>query len=350
MIIFDAHLHARRPIDPEFTESVKTYAALSGAVYMMNFPEPLDLSDTKKAIKFCIDYVDAIKNTAREVNPGHSPFIMPVLNKTMEPKQLDKFISAAHNLPLAGFKLFCPGQSTNAGYAPPIDEAPALIDVIAAHKKPIVFHLEDPEELNASKKEAAAVKRILPIYIDRNGRQIDTNISIEHFTTIEAIEEIDRRGIYGTITAHHPALAQEDIGIADPAKAETILSASFPYFFCKPIMQTRKNVEAIRQAWLSGHPRIMLGTDNAPHIRSKKEAATPAAGIFMGDARNAYRTAFGFTSEVDKLILKYSQTAVDFYKINPKNLCDPALPMEHHLKELVNVRPLIQERFKTNTR
>jgi len=308
-MIFDAHVHAREADSIEFNEVIGIYTALSGAVYMMNFPNPLDLSNVFEAVDFCKKYYADIMEVAGKVNSRHRALLMPVLNETMRPDQLESFIKRA-DFPLAGFKLFPKGQSTNSGYAPSTELAQNLIDVVQAEGLPLALHLEDPDEPDASKKEASAIKNILPLLIDKDGKQRDMKISIEHISTTDAIQAVVERNLHCTITPHHLLWCQEDFGITDPSQAEGILSREYPYFFCKPLIQTKYNQFFLKQFWQSGYKGIMLGSDSAPHREANKiveEGKTPFAGAFLGDANTSYnQTSLGRVSE-------YSKNGAEFY-------------------------------------
>ena len=52
-----------------------------------------------------------------------------------------------------------------------------------------------------------------------------------------------------------------------------------PHLFCKPIAKRPEDREALLQAALSGHPRLMFGSDSAPHPIHAKEACGCAAGV-----------------------------------------------------------------------
>jgi dihydroorotase len=53
-----------------------------------------------------------------------------------------------------------------------------------------------------------------------------------------------------------------------------------PHLFCKPIAKRPEDREALLAAALKAHPKLMLGSDSAPHPVSKKECCGCAAGLF----------------------------------------------------------------------
>jgi dihydroorotase len=53
-----------------------------------------------------------------------------------------------------------------------------------------------------------------------------------------------------------------------------------PHLFCKPIAKRPQDREALLAAALKAHPKLMFGSDSAPHPVSKKECCGCAAGLF----------------------------------------------------------------------
>ncbi|MCL1785544.1 MAG: hypothetical protein FWG39_00110 [Alphaproteobacteria bacterium] len=349
-IVFDGHIHAREPGTPEFLKSMPTYGLYSGGVYMMNFPNPLELYDVNADVKFCHEYAASIHGAAAGVgNYEHIALIMPVLNNQMTAKSLESFITLAQkqNLPLAGFKLFTQGQSTNSGYAPDIKHAQTLIDVVQAANLPLALHMEDPDEADTSKKEESAFRRVLPQFIEKDGKQRNMKISVEHISTEYGLRECFNHGLWCTITPHHLAFSQEQLGIDLPATAEAMLTKLWPYYFCKPIIQTEKNRAALLKFWMDcKYSRMMLGSDSAPHQVEKKRTASPAAGIFMGDIRRAYQYAAG--QEVYHQIMEYSMHAANFYGLDFDALSSAKFIPEKDDGDapvVMNVRRLAEQQF-----
>ena len=94
---------------------------------------------------------------------------------------------------------------------------------------------------------------------------------MEHITTAAAVQLVDSyENVSATVTLHHLLITLDDV-------AGGLLQ---PDLFCKPIAKTPKDLAALQEAVLSGHPRIMFGSDSAPHPRHKKECCGCAAGIF----------------------------------------------------------------------
>lgn len=96
-------------------------------------------------------------------------------------------------------------------------------------------------------------------------------ITMEHITTRDALELLDRyENLYATVTLHHLLITLDDVvgGLMDP------------HLFCKPIAKCPQDREALLTASLQAHPKLMFGSDSAPHPISNKECCGCAAGIF----------------------------------------------------------------------
>jgi len=351
MKIIDAHVHAREAGTPEFNETVPIYSANSAAVYMMNFPKPLDLQNLSDAVWFMRNYHTAIMDAAGKAgNPNHYAMLMPVLAENMEPVQLRQFIKMMKGIggvPLAGFKLFPKGQSTNSGYAPSLEKACTLIDVLEEMKVPLALHMEDPDEPNVSKKEQSAMENILPKLINRGRWPSDINISIEHISKTYGLIMALENNLWCTITPHHLGLCQEDFNIDDPRNAENILSTTEPYFYCKPIIQARGSQRFLHNFWLQGeYDRLMPGTDSAPHSILKKDSESPPAGIFMGGTVWAYERLLR-DQNVSALLERYSRNAAQFYGIEMAGLPDAEVPNETWLHNVRNMRHAAKQKIKS---
>lgn len=114
-------------------------------------------------------------------------------------------------------------------------------------------------------------KEFLPIYRQFAEDFPNLHIIMEHITTADAVQLLDRyANISATVTLHHLMITLDDV----------IGGQLEPDLFCKPIAKTPKDLAALQDAVFSGHPQIMFGSDSAPHPRHKKECCGCAAGIF----------------------------------------------------------------------
>jgi dihydroorotase len=73
------------------------------------------------------------------------------------------------------------------------------------------------------------------------------------------------------------------------------------------------------EAAVSGHPRLFLGTDSAPHPRAAKESACGCAGLYTAHAAlELYAEAFDDAGALHRLEGFASHFGPDFYGL-PRN-------------------------------
>jgi dihydroorotase len=96
-------------------------------------------------------------------------------------------------------------------------------------------------------------------------------IIMEHITTKAAVDMLDKyENLYATITVHHLLLTLDDV----------IGGMMMPHHFCKPIAKRPEDLDALLSIALEAHPKVMFGSDSAPHPQHKKETCGCAAGVF----------------------------------------------------------------------
>lgn len=116
-------------------------------------------------------------------------------------------------------------------------------------------------------------------------------VVFEHVSTAEALNLVASLppNVAATITVHHMLFSFDDL-IGDSLR---------PHLFCKPLLQSKKDREAILDAAFSGNPKFFFGSDSAPHVRSKKESGCCPAGIFSAPVALSYLASI--FDGVDKL-------------------------------------------------
>jgi dihydroorotase len=110
----------------------------------------------------------------------------------------------------------------------------------------------------------------LPTLLSLHKRFPKLRIILEHCSTAAALDAVRSCGptVAGTITAHHLSLIIDDW-------------SGNPFSFCKPVAKTPEDRDALLRAIPSSSGKFFLGTDSAPHPRSKKRGEdTVAAGVF----------------------------------------------------------------------
>ncbi|MGD1918750.1 MAG: dihydroorotase, partial [Pleurocapsa sp.] len=131
----------------------------------------------------------------------------------------------------------------------------------------------------------------------------------EHFTTADSVSLLDKHdNLYSTFTLHHLIITLEDL-------SGGLLR---PHLFCKPIAKRPEDRAALLNAAVQAHPKLMFGSDSAPHPIDKKEACGCAAGIFTAPiALQALVDLFEQHNALDNLQAFVSDKAQKIYGVTP---------------------------------
>lgn len=151
-------------------------------------------------------------------------------------------------------------------------------------------------------------------------------IMMEHISDRRTLELLDKYdNLYATVTIHHLLFTLDEV----------IGGMLEPHMFCKPIIKTPADRDAIQKAVLSGHPKIMFGSDSAPHPKENKEKTGGSAGIFT--APTALPLLAEFFEKHDKLDLMQGFISDNAKKIyNLKNIPFKEVTLEKKSWEVPN--------------
>jgi len=134
-------------------------------------------------------------------------------------------------------------------------------------------------------------------------------IVMEHITTAQAVEMLDKYdNLYATITVHHLMITLDDV----------VGGMLRPHLFCKPIAKRPEDREALLSIALNAHPKVMFGSDSAPHPRHAKESCGCGAGVFTAPiALQLLCEVFDAHGKLDNLQAFVSDNAQRIYGICP---------------------------------
>lgn len=285
----DMHLHFREGAMAQTVIPLSSFA-FAGGIVMPNLVPAVDnwerLTGYIREIKSCI---------GKDV---FEPY-MTVFFKEYSEGELEQF--KPHIL---GVKLYPAGVTTNseAGVAA-LSQAERTIAYLEKLEIPLLIHGEthgfvmDRERL------------FLPIFEHLAQKFPKLKIIMEHITTAEAVALLDKyENLYATVTLHHLLITLDDV-------AGGLLR---PHLFCKPIAKRPEDREALLEAALKAHPKLMFGSDSAPHPTDKKEACGCAAGIFTAPiALQALAELFDKHQAIANLQAFVSDNARQIYGVKP---------------------------------
>ena len=291
---FDMHLHLR---DNEMLNLVaplssKTFA---GAIIMPNLVPPVD---TKQAV---IDYKQRIIDSI----PSEDNF-QPFMTLFFKP-YTKEFLEDVKN-EINAIKLYPAGITTNSeGGVESIDTialAPTF-NAMAELNIPLCIHGETNGFVMDREKEFMSVYEELAIAFPK------LKIIMEHITTKDAVDLLQKYdNLYATITLHHLIITLDDV-------AGGMLQ---PHLFCKPIAKRPIDRDALLKIALKAHPRVMFGSDSAPHPQHAKENCGCAAGVFTAPiALQVLAQLFEDNGELENLQKFISDNACNIYEIKPSS-------------------------------
>ncbi|PRN00995.1 dihydroorotase [Aliarcobacter cryaerophilus] len=169
---------------------------------------------------------------------------------------------------IIGIKLYPAGITTNSETgvsSMDIEVLRATLENMSRLGIPLCIHGETNGFVMDREKE------FMPIYESLAIAFPNLKIVMEHITTKDAVELLDKySNLYATVTLHHLLITLDDVagGMLDP------------HLFCKPIAKRPEDRNALLNAALKAHPKLMFGSDSAPHPKHKKECCGCAAGVF----------------------------------------------------------------------
>lgn len=303
------HLHVR---DGEMLQLVAPMSArnFAGAVIMPNLVQPV------ANLQAMHTYAERVREAA---NDSHFTLFMTLFFRNYSEKEL----RAAQNMPnFFGIKLYPAGVTTNS------DEGVRSLRAVESTLRhmeelgiPLLVHGESQGFVLDREAE------FLPVYRRLAEQFPKLLICMEHITTAAAIQLLnEHENLCATVTLHHLELTLDDV----------LGGMMKPHLFCKPVAKREDDREALLQAVLSGHPRVMFGSDSAPHPVHKKECCECAAGIFSAPvALCCLAKIFAEHGAIDKLQAFVSDNACRRYNLIPSKkkviLCDTPMqvPMEY---------------------
>ena len=249
----DMHLHLR---DGEMLQLVAPHSAnsLAGAVIMPNLVPPVTSLDILQG------YEARIKAACGVYAPHFKP-LMTLFFRDYSAAELEQ--AKPH---LFAVKLYPHGVTTNSeAGVKSIEQADATFRALEELGIPLLVHGETSGFVMDREAE------FLSIYERLATRYPKLKITMEHITTKAAVELLDRyENLSATVTLHHLIITLDDV-------AGGLLN---PHLFCKPIAKRPEDRAALLSAALAGHPKLMLGSDSAPHPRHAKECCGCAAGVY----------------------------------------------------------------------
>ena len=289
---FDMHLHLR---DDDMLKLVAplTSKSFAGALIMPNLLPPITTKET------LLSYKQRIKEACKQ---DDFTAYMTIFF------QVDYTYSFLEDIKdeIIAIKLYPFGVTTNSQTGVSSMDVEILrptLESMSTLGIPLCVHGETKGFVMDREKE------FLPIYESLAINFPNLKIIMEHISTKEAITLLDKyNNLYATVTIHHLLLTLDDV-------AGGMLN---PHNFCKPIVKRYEDRDALQKIVLEAHPKIMFGSDSAPHQKENKECHHGAAGVFNSPiALQLLTELFEKNGKLDKLNAFVSLNAQRIYNLKP---------------------------------
>ena len=286
----DMHLHFR---DEEMLQLIAPLSgeSFAGGLIMPNLVPPVDHLERLLAYRERI--TEALKGA--EFEPYMTLFFRQYSEQELEEAR-------EHIL---GIKLYPAGATTNSeAGVKAMDAVEPTFKLMEEMGLPLFVHGEGDGFVMDREKE------FLGMYDYLAQKFPKLQITMEHITTADALEMLDRHeNLRATVTLQHLVITLDDV-------AGGLLN---PHLFCKPIAKRPEDREALLEAALAAHPKLMLGSDSAPHPLSQKECCGCAAGVFTAPLLlPRLAQLFDKHGALENLQAFTSQNAQTLYNITPR--------------------------------
>ena len=287
----DMHLHLR---DEAMLATVAPLSAhtFSAGIIMPNLVPPITT----------IEAANAYKERILKASGSHT--FDPLMTLFFRADYSRAFLEEA-SLYIKALKLYPSGITTNSegGVAsmdietlrPTLETMSDLGLVLCVHGETNGFVMDREKEFGSIYESLAAAFPKLTIVM-------------EHITTKESVALLDKYdNLYASITLHHLLITLDDV-------AGGMLK---PHLFCKPIAKRYEDRDALLLVALKAHPKVMFGSDSAPHPLHAKECCGCAAGVFTApialqalvelfESHNALANLQAFISDNAQKIYNYT--------------------------------------------
>jgi len=305
----DMHLHLRDGLMLENIGALSAYT-FSGALIMPNLVPPVstkeDLIAYKERIMQAIGVEAADEDEFDDLDGfsddgGFEPYM------TLFYQNYDEDFLADIVEDITAIKLYPAGITTNSEGGVKnfdIEEMRPTLEAMARLDIPLCVHGETDGFVMDREAE------FMNIYDELASNFPDLKIIMEHITTKAAVDMLDKHAnLYATITVHHLLISLDDV-------AGGMLK---PHLFCKPIAKRPEDRDALLKVALEAHPKVMFGSDSAPHPKDKKESCGCAAGVFTAPiALQLLCDIFDKNDKLENLQSFISDNAQSIYGICPE--------------------------------
>lgn len=256
----DWHVHLR---DDEMLLAVVEYTAqrFRYAMVMPNLMPPITSTADASA------YRDRILTHAPEDAPDFRPVMAMYCSPQVDLADLRTGIADGV---IAAVKYYPAGATTNSeGGGTSLEAFRDLYEVLIESDTRLLVHAEstNPSVDIFAREEAFLTDELAPLC----AAMPELQVTVEHVSTRAGVDFVtEHPNTAATITPHHLSRERSDL-LADGMR---------PDLYCKPVINSVDDRDALIDAATSGHASFFLGTDSAPHPTTAKYGPKAKAGVF----------------------------------------------------------------------
>jgi len=255
----DMHVHLRQGQElAGYTEDLAS--SFARALVMPNTIPPITTPEE------LVRYRAAILQAAAPGGRGLG--LTPLMTFKIQPGMDRERVRALKAAGAIAGKYYPQGVTTNSEDG--IAESETVMETIAAMEAEglvLCLHGEEPGAEALDRERA-----FLPRLIQFAEGFPNLRIVLEHVSSasgVEAVRALPDR-VAATVTVHHLLYTLDDL----------LGGGLDPHLFCKPVVKSARDREAIQRVVLDANARFFFGSDSAPHPRSAKEGGRGAAGVY----------------------------------------------------------------------
>lgn len=209
---------------------------------------------------------------------------------------------------VAAVKYYPAGATTNSeGGGTGLEQFMDLYEVLIETDTRLLVHAEatDPS-VDIFDREAAFLDRQLAPLCDRLP---ELAVTVEHVSTAAGVAFVSEHPqAVATITPHH--LSRE--------RSHLLADGMRPDLYCKPVINSATDRDALVAAATSGDPAFCLGTDSAPHPTTAKYGPKAKAGVFNAAyGLEVVAEVFHQHGALDQLAAFASHNGAAIYDVEP---------------------------------
>lgn len=251
----DMHLHLR---EGEMLKNIIDFSVSQfiAAVVMPNLSTPVTTA------KLALEYqAEILKNTQDRL---FFPLVALYLTESLDQEEFKKCTNNGFKI----FKLYPRGVTTNSYSG--LDEifTPSTLEIFEMMEDKGIILCVHGETNGFCLDREYEFGKILVKIAQKFPR---LKIILEHMSDHRSIRLLEEyKNIYATLTLHHITMTLDDL----------LGRGLKPHYFCKPILKTPQDRDALLELALQAHSKVSFGSDSAPHLEKNKLKDNGAAGIF----------------------------------------------------------------------